>query len=284
MPPIRHRGSGRWSRMPTLGGRWVDTMYLANSASCVLGPNGSCTESLTLVIDYGGAVPDDFTTNSVPVQVLYQRIHTASGTSIQGSTPPQSLSLMANEGAPMPLVASFVGPATVLNDGTTVCDLTLRMANTSLDPMQFIVPINGQPTQRYIEVALPVSDAPGDAVWALSGTAAANAIQASLSGSEANGWSVSAGTTQPGLLVLRPDYTQLTAIPALGTIDLLLTGVSSALAPELVQVQLSVNRFALYGTQTLGLPLKKSPLVYNGGLGAGMTLSGGILGANTAWP
>ncbi|NEQ65139.1 MAG: tail fiber domain-containing protein [Symploca sp. SIO2D2] len=265
-------------------GGWVEKIYLANTGICTLGAKGAADDTLKLVINYGGAVPDDPTTVNVPVQVQYQNIQTASGIPIQGSTPPQTLILMANAGIPLPLVGEFVGPRTVLNDGTTPRDLTLRLVNTSLDPIQFIVPPRGQPTQSYIEVAFPVSDSPDDTIWALWDTAAWESFKgnASLSGSAATGWNVTRSNTTPGVFELRPDFTKVKNIPPASTLDLVLTGVKSSLEPGYVQVQVSLKRFALYGTQTFGVALEKTPLVYNRGLGSGMTLSAGSLGANKA--
>ncbi len=236
---------------------------------------------MSLVIDYGGAVPDDPKAINIPVQVQYQNI-TSGSMPLRGSTPSQDLGLMADAGLPSPLVGSFVGPSTVLNDGTTQHSLTLRLVNTSKDPLMFIVPSTGDPTQSFIEVALPVSDTAADASWALCGTSSAKSITPSLSGSAATGWSVTASKATSGLFELRPDYTKVQNIPPGGTLDLDLAGVTSALEPGIVQTQVSLRRFAVVGTQTFGVALEKSPLVYNSGPGTGMTLSAGILGANHA--
>ena len=283
-PTIDAKGStpGTWELATArLGGGWVDTIYLANTGTCTLGAKGAADDTLKLVINYGVAVPDDPKAVNVTVQVQYRNIQTASGIPLKGSTPPQTLDLMANAGKPLPLVGEFVGPRTVLNNGTTKRDLTLRLVNTSLDPIQFIVPTSGQPTQSYIEVALPVSDTAGDAIWALCVIAACEAIEPRLSGSAAMGWSVTASTTTPGVFELRPDFKKVQNIPPAGTLELVLAGVTSALEPGIVQVQVSLKRFALYGTQTFGVALEKTPLVYNNGLGSGMTLSAGSLGSNT---
>ena len=264
------------------GAGWVDTIYLANIGPCKLTANGTAGDTLTVVINYSGAVPDDPKALNIPVQLSYLNITNGSGTPLKGTTPAQTMGLMANAGRPSPLVGSFVGPQAVLNDGTTQHELTLRMVNTSLDPLQFIVPPSGQPTQSYIEVVLPVSDVAADAVWALCNSASWNSITVAMAGSASKGWKATKSATTDGVIKLEPDFSSVQNIPAGGVLELQLSGVVSGLEPGVVQVQVQLNRFALIGTQTFGSALEKSPLVYNNGLGTGMDLSAGSLGANTA--
>ncbi|MFV1885148.1 MAG: hypothetical protein ACMZ7B_11720 [Balneola sp.] len=264
------------------GAGWVDTIYLANTGTCKLTANGTAGDTLSVVINYSGAVPDDPKALNIPVQLSYLNITNASGTPLKGTTPAQTMGLMANAGRPSPLVGSFVGPQAVLNDGTTQHELTLRMVNTSLDPLQFIVPPSGSPTQSYIEVAVPVSDVAADAVWALCDSAAWGSVTVAMAGSASKGWKASKSATTDGVITLEPDFSTVQNIPPGGTLELQLSGVVSGLEPGVVQVQVELNRFALIGTQTFGAALEKSPLVYNNGLGTGMTLSAGTLGANTA--
>ncbi|MFV1885147.1 MAG: hypothetical protein ACMZ7B_11715 [Balneola sp.] len=264
------------------GAGWVDTIYLANTGTCKLTANGTAGDTLSVVINYSGAVPDDPKALNIPVQLSYLNITNASGTPLKGTTPAQTMGLMANAGRPSPLVGSFVGTQAVLNDGTTQHELTLRMVNTSLDPLQFIVPPSGSPTQSYIEVAVPVSDVAADAVWALCDSAAWGSVTVAMAGSASKGWKASKSATTDGVITLEPDFSTVQNIPPGGTLELQLSGVVSGLEPGVVQVQVELNRFALIGTQTFGAALEKSPLVYNNGLGTGMTLSAGTLGANTA--
>ncbi len=264
------------------GAGWVDTIYLANTGTCKLTANGTAGDTLSVVINYSGAVPDDPKALNIPVQLSYLNITNASGTPLKGTTPAQTMGLMANAGRPSPLVGSFVGPQAVLNDGTTQHELTLRMVNTSLDPLQFIVPPSGSPTQSYIEVAVPVSDVAADAVWALCDSAAWGSVTVAMAGSASKGWKASKSATTDGVITLEPDFSTVQNIPPGGTLELQFSGVVSGLEPGVVQVQVQLNRFALIGTQTFGAALEKSPLVYNNGLGTGMTLSAGTLGTNTA--
>ncbi len=275
---------GTWSLAtgPASGSGWIDAIYVATSEAGTLNPKGQAGDSLTLVIDYENVVPSDPKTLSLLVEVAYQNFTDSSGTPISNTLPTQSMSLMANAGRPSPILGEFVGPRTVLNDGTTQRQLTMRLVNPSLDPVQLLVPPQGEATQSYIEVLLPVSDAPQDAPWALCSSSAWSLIDVALAGSAATGWQAEKSATTAGSIKLIPDYASVTNIPAGGVIELQLNNVVSGLAPGIVQVQVALHRFALIGTQTFGATLEKSPLIYNNGSGSGMKLNAGTLGVDNA--
>lgn len=275
---------GTWSLAtgPASGSGWIDAIYVATSEAGTLNPKGQAGDSLTLVIDYENVVPSDPKTLSLLVEVAYQNFTDSSGTPISSTLPTQSMSLMANAGRPSPILGEFVGPRTVLNDGTTQRQLTMRLVNPSLDPVQLLVPSQGEATQSYIEVLLPVSDAPQDAPWALCSSSAWSLIDVALAGSAATGWQAEKSATTAGSIKLIPDYASVTNIPAGGVIELQLNNVVSGLAPGIVQVQVALHRFALIGTQTFGATLEKSPLIYNNGSGSGMKLNAGTLGVDNA--
>ncbi len=275
---------GNWSlaTAPGTDGGWIDTIYLANAESSILNPMGQAGDTLTLVINYSDIVPNDPKSLNILVEVAYENFTDSSGTPVSGTAPTQSMVLMANAGRPSPLIGEFVGARTVLNDGSTQHQLTLRLLNTSLDPVQLLVPPSGEPTQSYIEVILPISDEQQDELWALCNTSAWDLIQVALSGSASAGWQVNKSATTAGSIKLEPDITMTTNIPTDGVIELQLSNVVSGLAPGIVQVQVALHRFAIIGTQAFGATLEKTPLVYNSSPGSGMTLAAGSLGLQSA--
>lgn len=278
-PTLDSSSGTNWELATDSNDGWIQNIYLANTAQ---GTTIQPGETIQLVINYGSIVPDDPKVVNVQAVVQYQDMQTSGGTAVEGLTSPQNLDLMADAGRPSPLIGSFIGCASVLNDGTSQQDLTLQLVNTSQDPIQFIVPPSSDPTQSYIEVILPVSDSSSDAVGTLCSTSAFATIKASLQGSASAGWAVAADPSIIGAYQLTPDFNKVQNIPPQGVIELVLSGVSTSLVPGVVQVQVSLRKVAIYGTQTFGVALEKTPLIYNNDAGSGMTLSGGILGSNQA--
>jgi hypothetical protein len=253
---------------------YIQDFYLSAQQDVVL----ESGNQLQFTLAYMGAVPNDPTARTVQITTVFEGIE-INGNSASGSIGPASLRIGDDIGDPLPFIADIVGPRSVLNDGSSR-SLQFRLINTSNDRALFLAPPANEGTQTGIDIYLPASDEAG-AIWALWTTdTATDAQPPTLGGDAAAGWSIAADSTVAGLFHLTPTYTTVQSFPPGGTLDIIFPVIETSLPPGVVQAQITFRRFVTYGTQTLGVSLEKTPLVYNSGLGSGMILNAGSLGAN----
>jgi hypothetical protein len=122
---------------------YSNQIYLLTTEDVTLQPSGKDGDTITVVLIYTNAIASSDAIAVDSEVIISPGKVSSGGQSISGSIDLQ-LILLEDEGVPSPLAATIIGSHTVLNDGTSDCDLKLRITNQSTEPVAFETPITSE--------------------------------------------------------------------------------------------------------------------------------------------
>ncbi|MBI1298836.1 hypothetical protein GC175_28215 [bacterium] len=242
-----------WSWQHVAQADGTDSIFLNPAAAAsALDPNASLTVTLQNVsaAAAGGA-------RGTRVELRYQQLTTGTGDVVTGNRL-RHLSIVNSRGRrTIPLHAGFLDGNTILNDGATANNLSLRLTNAlrngsitlnpagSEAPTRFILSFDSQPEGEEIE-------------WALGTTAQVEAIEVGfLDGF----WEVRQETEgESPVWILTPQ--EEISLPPGEHVELFLAGIISSLPTGHTNLYLHYQNIPGYGDGQFIAGIEKAPLIY----------------------